>query len=52
MSISPTGRGHLVKMLLTLKPQGIFWIKVSLLVYFNIVQPLRNGNEAPMRIIT
>ena len=41
MSISPVGRGNLVKMLTVIEPQGIFWIKfICILIYFNIEQPL------------
>ena len=34
------GQALLVKMLITLEPYGSFRYKISLLVYFNIVQPL------------
>ena len=38
-SISPAGRGQLVKMLMTLESHGIF-VSNCILVYLNIVQPL------------
>ena len=39
LSISPTGRGQLVKVLITLEPHGIFRSNFTLL-FFNILQPL------------
>ena len=40
LSISPVTRGHFVKMLRTLEPQGIIFINVCFLIHFEIVWPL------------
>ena len=47
-SISPTGRGQLVKLLITLEPHGINWSKLCLLMHINIVRlaSMLNGDEA------
>ena len=46
LSISPSGIGQLVKMLITLNKNMVYLDKICMLIHFNIDTDMLNGDEA------